>query len=84
MPKHKKLAAPEVAYMMGLTPAAQTAEGKDIKYGIKALVGQYTKPYKRDGWLPPGKVSKGARKRHEKEHGTEGVLDLSEVINARR
>ena len=44
---------------------AKTPDGKDIKYGIKAIVGQYTKKYTR-------------------EDGTEGVLDLSAVINARR
>ena len=65
MAKRKKLTASEVAYMMGLAPPAQTADGKDIKYGKRAIVGQYTKPYTR-------------------EDGTEGVRDLSEVINARR
>jgi hypothetical protein len=65
MAKRKALSAPEVAYVMGLTPPAQTPDGKDIKYGRKALVGQYTKRYTR-------------------EDGTEGVLDLSEAINAKR
>ena len=82
--KRKKLTAPEVAYVMGLTPPAETPDGKAVKYGRKALVGQYTTPYKRDGWLPPSRVSKGARARYDKAHGTEGTLDLSAVINARR
>ena len=51
--------------MMGLEPPATTADGKDIKYGRRALVGQYTRPYKR-------------------EDGSEGVLDLSELINSKR
>ena len=84
MTKRKALAAPEVAYLMGLTPPAKTSDGKDIKYGRKALVGQYTKPYKRTGHVPLGRVSKGAQKRYERDHGAEGVLDLSAVINARR
>ena len=84
MTERKKLAAPEVVYMMGGTPPAKTADDKDIKYGIKAIVGQYTKWYAREGHLPPGRVSKGARARYDKVHGTEGVLDLSAVINARR
>ena len=63
--KRKALSAPEVVYMMGIIPPAKTADDKDIKYGRKALVGQYTKQYTR-------------------EDGTEGVLDLSAVINARR
>ena len=84
MAKCKRLAAPEVVYMMGLTPPAKTADDKDIKYGIKAMVGQYTKPYKREGFLRTGRVSKGARARYERDNGTEGVLDLSAVINARR
>ena len=84
MAKRKKLAAPEVAYMLGLTPPAKTADDKDIKYGRKAIVGQYTKPYAREGHLPTGRVSKGARARYDKAHGSEGTLDLSAVINARR
>ena len=65
MAKHKALTAPEVAYAMGLKPPAKTPDGKGIKYGRKALVGQYTKPYKR-------------------EDGSDGMLDLSAVINAKR
>mgnify|MGYP001603137946 CR=1 FL=1 len=84
MAKTKKLAAPEVVYMMGLTPPAQTPDGKDIKYGRQAVVGQYTKPYTREGHTPPGRVSKGAQARYDKAHGSEGTLDLSAVINARR
>lgn len=84
MAKRKALAAPEVAYVMGLTPPAKTSDGKDIKYGRKALVGHYTKPYVREGHLPPGRVSKGARARHKRLHGIEGALDLSAVINTKR
>ena len=84
MAKCKRLAAPEAVYMMGGTPPAKTADDKDIKYGIKAIVGQYTKRYAREGHLPPGRVSKGAQKRYDRDHGTEGVLDLSAVINSRR
>lgn len=65
MAKSRKRHAAAVAYEMGLTPPAQTPDGRDIKYGRKALVGQYIKKYMR-------------------EDGTEGVLDLSEVINSRR
>ena len=65
MAARKKLTASEVAYMMGLAPPAKTADDKEIKYGITARVGQYTRKYTR-------------------EDGTEGVRDLSEVINARR
>ena len=65
MAKRKRLSAPEVAYMMGLEPPTTTADGKDIKYGRRALVGQYTRPYKR-------------------EDGSDGVLDLSEIINSKR
>ena len=65
MAKRKALTASEVAHSMGLKPLAKTPDGKDIKYGRKALVGQYTKPYKR-------------------EDGSDGVLDLSNAINARR
>ena len=65
MAKRKHLTAPEVAYMMDLEPPATTADGKDIKYGRRAIVGQYTRPYKR-------------------EDGSDGVLDLSELINSKR
>ena len=85
MTKRKALTAPEVAYVMGLTPPAKTSDGKDIKYGRKALVGQYTKPYTREcPLLEAGRISKGVRARHKRLHGTEGVLDLSAVINAVR
>ena len=82
--QNKRLTAPQVAYMMGLIPPSKTADGKDIRYGCKASVGQYTKPYTREGYLPPGRVSKGARKRYERDKGSAGTLDLSAVINARR
>lgn len=89
MAKHKALTASEVAYVMGLTLPTKTLEGKDIKYGRKALVGQYAKHYIRKGFLhttgePPGRHSKGRLARYTRDNGTEGVLDLSEVVNARR
>lgn len=85
MAKHKALTAPKVVYAMGLTPPAQMPDGKGIKYGRKALMGQYTKPYVRECPLSEtGRISKGARARHKRLHGTEGVLDLSATINAKR
>lgn len=99
VPKRKALTASAVAYLMGFEPPAKSPDGKLIRYGRKAMVGQYTKPYVRVGHLPAGavivddrvdkhppvgRVSKGARKRYVKNHGTEGVLDYSAVINARR
>jgi len=83
--KHKALAAPEVAYMMGLTPSSKTPDGQAIKYGRRALVGQYTRPYKRAVETPVVKrISKGARLRAERGNGTTGTLDLSAIINAKR
>ena len=94
MAKRKALTAPQVAYMMGLTPPEQTATGKDIEYGIKARVGQYTQRYTRAPFLPEpilnehghhtNRTSKGRAARYKRDNGTEGVLDLSAVINARR
>ena len=81
MTKRKALTAPEVAYLMGFEPSAD----KDVHYGRKALVGQYTKRYTRAGHLPAtGRISKGAQRRYDRDNGTEGVLDYSAVINARR
>lgn len=84
MTKRKALAASEVVYVMGLMPPAKTPDGRDIRYGRQAVVGQYTKPYARQGHTPPGRVSKGARARFERDEGSQGMLDLSAVINAKR
>ena len=89
MAKRKALTALEVARTMGLKPPAKTPDGKDIKYGRKALVGQYAKHYTREGFLhttgePPGRHSKGRLARYARDNGTEAVLDLSGVINSRR
>ena len=71
--------------MMGLTPPAKAPDGKDIKYGRRALVGQYTRSYKRVVECPAGKrISKGAQARIARDNGTDGVLDLSAAINSRR
>jgi hypothetical protein len=73
------------ASLMGFLPPRQMpGHPEPPKYGTKALVGQFVKRYTRAGHLPPGRVSKGARKRYDHEHGTEGRQDFSEVINARR
>ena len=94
MAKRNALTAPQVAYMLNLTPPAKTATGNDIEYGIKARVGQYTVRYVRQGFLPEpilnehghrtNRTSKGRAARYKRDNGTEGVLDLSAVINARR
>ena len=84
MTRRKTLTASAVVYLMGFEPPAKSPDGKLIRYGRKAMVGQYAKPYAREGHVPPGRVSKGARKRYEKNHGTEGVLDYSAAINAKR
>ena len=85
MVKRRKLTAAAVVYAMGLAPPAKTPDGKDIRYGLKAIVGQYVKPYTRTVELREGRRnSKGQVARHKQNHGTEGRLDLSEVINARR
>ena len=84
MANRKALAAPEVAYMMGLAPPAKAPDGKDIKYGRRALVGQYTRSYKRVVASAGKRISKGAQARAERDNGTDGVLDLSAAINAKR
>ena len=85
MAKCRKLTAAAVVYVMGLTPPAKTPDGKDIRYGLKAIVGQFTKPYTRMVELREGRRnSKGQVARHKRNHGTEGRLDLSGVINAKR
>lgn len=82
-PKRVKLPAFVIAEAMGLVSAA--IEGQPERhYGRKALPGQYTRSYLRAGHLTPGRVSKGCRKRYDRDHGTEARLDLSESINARR
>jgi len=48
MPKPKVLTALEVAYMMGFEPQTMTPDGRRIRLGSKALVGQYTRPYVRE------------------------------------
>ena len=84
MAKCKALTASAVAYLMGFEPPAKSPDGKLIRYGRKAMAGQYVKPYTREGHVPPVRFSKGARKRYERNHGTEGVLDYSAAINAKR
>ena len=80
--KPKALTAPAIAYIMGFTVPIKTPDGKDICYGRKALVGQYTKPYVRAVLLEGTRISNGRRKRYEHDNGTEGRLDYSGVINA--
>lgn len=82
-PKRAKLPANVIAEVMNLIPAAIPGQ-PERHYGRKALPGQYTRSYMRAGHLTPGRVSKGCRKRYDRDHGTEGKLDLSESINARR
>jgi len=83
--KHKALTASAVAYVTGFLVPTKTPDGKEIRYGRKALVGQYTRPYVRVVELPEGvRISKGHRKRYERDNGTEGRLDHSGSINARR
>jgi hypothetical protein len=54
-------------------------------YGRKALVGQYTKRVVLVAPLDESRrISKGARARAERDHGTEVVRDFSESINSRR
>lgn len=85
MPKRKKLPASSVVYMMGLIPPSKTPDGKEIRYGLKAIHGQYVHNYTRTVPLSENRRnSKGRLARHKKGHGTEGRLDLSEAINARR
>ena len=80
-----KQPAADVAYLMGFVPPrAMPDMPAPPRPGRKALPGQYVKPYKRAGHLPPGRVSKGARRRYEAEHDTEGLRDFSAIINARR
>jgi len=78
-------AAADVAYLMGFTPPRQMpGQPPPPPYGRKALVGHYVKPFKAAGHLPPGRVSKGARARYERDHDREGLRDFSASINARR
>ena len=46
--KHPTPTATQVAYLMGIRFSRTTPDGKDVRYGIKALPGQYVRPYKRD------------------------------------
>jgi len=80
-----KQPAADIAYLMGFVPPRAMPDMlAPPRPGRKALPGQYVKPYKRAGHLPPNRVSKGARRRYEAEHDTEGLRDFSEIINARR
>jgi len=72
------------ADLMGFTRPPKVEGHPEPRYGRQALVGQYTRPYKREGFLPTGRISKGCRARYERDHGTEGTLDYSAAINARR
>lgn len=73
-----------VADLVGFVRPKPIEGHPEPKYGIKALVGQYVRQYTRQGHLPSNRVSKGAQKRYEREHGTESWLDYSGAINARR
>ena len=85
MAKHKALSALDIAYVTGFVMPTKTTDGNDIRYGRKAIVGQYTKPYTRVVEQPEGtRISKGRRKRYIRDHGTEGRLDYAAVINARQ
>lgn len=84
MLKRQPLPAPAVAYVMGFVPMRPLPNQPPPKCGITARVGQYTRPYVREGHLPPGRVSKGARARYERDHEIKGVLDYAAVINAHR
>jgi len=80
-----KQPAADIAYLMGFVPPRAMPDlPPPPPCGRKALPGQYVKPYKRVGHLPPGRVSKGARRRYEAEHDTEGLRDFSAIVNARR
>ena len=83
--RRKKLPARAVADGMGFAPMRNAPGQPGPSYGRKACIGQYVRPYKRGGALPTaGRISKGARARHERDRGTEGLLDFSGVINAHR
>lgn len=81
--KRAKLPAYAIADAMGLIPPPIPGQ-PPRHYGIRAVLGQYVKPYTREGHLTPGRVSKGCQKRYDRDHGTEARLDLFESINARR
>lgn len=81
----RKAPAATVAYLVGFTPPRQMPGQAPLPpYGRKALFGQYVKPYKGTGHLPPGRISKGARKRYDRDNDREGLRDFSVSINARR
>jgi len=83
--RRPKIPAADIAYLMGFVPPrAMPDMPAPPRPGRKALPGHYVKPYKRTGHLPPGRISKGARRRYETEHDTEGLRDFSAIINARR
>jgi hypothetical protein len=72
------------ADLMGFARPPKIEGHPEPHFGRKALVGQYVRTYTRAWHVPPGRVSKGARARYERDHGTEGRLDCAAVINARR
>ena len=82
--KRRKVPALIFADLMGVALPAPIEGEKTPHYGRKALAGQYVKGYTREGHLTPGRVSKGCRKRYDRDHGTEGMLDCAEYINANR
>lgn len=85
MPKRKSHPASVVLYLMGMTVPAETTDGKKIRYGRKAVFGQYTQEYTAVVELPEGRRhSKGREARHERDNGKKRRKDLSAVINARR
>jgi hypothetical protein len=88
-----------IADRLGFKRQEPMTKEQKIHYGRKALLGQYVKSYMRQGHLPEGivvengavvdrnagpRVSRGALKRYNRDHGTEGKLDFAESINARR
>lgn len=82
----KQLGALAVAMELGFTAAPPRPQGElQPEYGIKARVGQYVRPYTRAVVLDTSRrVSKGARRRYERDNGTEGALDYSAFINSKR
>ena len=82
--KRKALPATAIAYVMGFVAPRVMPGQSEPKRGIKAAVGQYVRPYVRSVESGPGRVSKGRKRRHERDNGTEGLLDYSGTINARR
>jgi len=84
MAKHKALPATAVAYAMGFVAPRAMPGQPEPRCGRTARVGQYVRPYTRQVDLGSGRISKGRQKRHEREDGTQGMLDHSGKINASR